>query len=176
MNHEDTMDTGADTGEPREGYRRITGRTEFQSAVAAIIERARIEGSLEMTWCDSNFAQWPLADPQLLAHLAGWGSARRKLVMLAHDFDELPRRFPAFVKWRRQWSHVVDCRVPGDIVPSALKTMLWVPGLECLKLADADRLGGIVSSLPEDMNRVRESIEAVSQRSQPGFPATVLGL
>jgi hypothetical protein len=176
MNHEDTMDTRGDEGEAGAGYRRITGRTEFQAAVAEIVESARNEGSLEMTWCDPDFAHWPLGDPQLLANLARWGSARRRLVMLAHDFDELPRRFPAFVKWRRQWSHVVDCRVPGDVVPSAVKTMLWVPGLACLKLADADRLAGIVSSLPEDMNRVRESIEAVSQRSQPGFPATVLGL
>jgi hypothetical protein len=176
MDDEDTMDTGADASESRAGYRRTMGRNEFQAAVAATIERAAIEGSLEMTWCDSNFAQWPLADPLLLANLARWSSPRRKLLMLAHDFEELPRRFPAFVKWRRQWSHIVDCRVPDDVVTSAAKTMLWVPGLECLKLADVDRLAGIVSSLPEDMNRVRESIEAVSQRSQPGFPATVLGL
>lgn len=157
-------------------YRRIEGRSEFRSAVVDAVNGAADAGFPEMTWCDPNFAQWPLSDPVLLAALVRWGLPRRKLLLLAHDFDEIPRLHPAFARWRQQWSHVVECRELCDIAPTAVRTMLLVCGLTSLKLADGARFVGVVSSLADDMNRVLESIEAVSQRSQPGFPATVLGL
>jgi hypothetical protein len=157
-------------------YRRIDGRREFRAAVVEAIERAADTGSLAMTWCDANFSQWPLADPVLLAALVRWGLPRRRLTLLGHDFQAVGSLYPAFTRWRQQWSHVVECRELCDVAPSAVPTLLWVPGLVGLKVVDTAHFRGIESDAPDDMNRVRESIEAVSQRSQPGFPATVLGL
>lgn len=176
MEMSDSANPDPSSGDSRYSYRRFNDRSEFRSAVVDLIIRAADDMSLEMTWCDSNFVHWPLGDPVLLAALVRWGLPRRRLTLLAHDFDEVPRLYPAFTHWRKQWSHVVECRALCDVAPTAVKTLLLVLGTACLKVVDTSHFMGMESSIPADINQVRETIEAVSQRSQPAFAATVLGL
>ena len=104
------------------------------------------------------------------------GDSRRRLVVFAHNFDEMPRRHPRFADWRRQWSHVVQCRTDPELEAEQMPTLLLVPGVVGVRLLDPVRYRGMVSGRAADHVECREAIDALLQRSVEAFPATTLGL
>ncbi|MBW8830622.1 MAG: hypothetical protein JF606_14545 [Burkholderiales bacterium] len=154
----------------------IATRLEFQEALrAAFIECARI-GSREIWMCDEDFADWPLNDGALIDALTQWAMPHRKLTVLARDYDEMLRKHPRWVEWRRTWSHVVECRAQEEAENRELPTLLLAPSLVCVRLFDRIHFRGSVSRDTGDILRNRELIDAVSQRSVESFPASTLGL
>lgn len=154
----------------------ITARSEFHEAVRNAFSEAATQGCREIWLVDIDYADWPLNEPELIDHLTRWAKAYRKLTLIAQNFDEMPRRHPRWVAWRRTWSHIVECRANTELEAGKMPTMLLAPGLMTVRLVDPIRYRGSVSRDAADAIRGRELIDAVLQRSEEAFPVTSLGL
>lgn len=155
----------------------IDGRVAFAQAVRDAIARAADVQARELLLVDADFADWPLGERAVVASLDRWVGTRRLLRMAACRWDAVPSRHPRWVAWRRVWSHVVDCRQLLELEPADCPTLLVAPGVCTIRMADAFSRRGAL-----DWNNalaVRESqalVDALLQRSEPGFPVTTLGL
>lgn len=154
----------------------ITTRAEFQAAVRTALAHAADSGAAEIFLVDPHFSDWPLSDRAVVESLTRWVDSRRRLTLMAHSYDEMPRRQIRFVEWRRQWSHVVHCRHDDQLEAEQLPTLLLVPGVVCVRLLDRVRCRGTASGRPIDQVECREVIDALLQRSVEAFPVTTLGL
>ena len=159
-----------------DAYRLIGTRLEFQGAVREALSDAARTGCRELWLVDETFADWPLGAPDVVELLTRWAQAHRRLTVVARNFDEMPRRHARWVEWRRQWSHVVDCRSFEDAEQGEIPTLLLADGLVGVRLMDPLRFRGSVSRETGDLVRMREGIDAVLQRSVVSFPPTILGL
>ena len=157
-------------------YRAIAGRAEFHDAVREAFGEMASAGCREAWLCDEDFADWPLNERAVVEQLSQWAYAHRKLVVIARHYDEVVRRHPRWVEWRRQWSHVVECRAFEDAERGQIPTLLLASELIAVRLVDPVHHRGSVSRDPGDLLRHRELIDAVSQRSVESFGATLLGL
>ena len=153
-----------------------TTRGEFLDAIRNAFADAAAEGCREMWICDIDFADWPLSESQVVENLTRWAYAHRKLTVLATTYEEFHRRHARFVEWRRQWSHVVECRQLEEIEPGDMPSLLLAPGIVTVRLLDRARYRASVSIEPADAVHCREVVDAISQRSGEAFPATTLGL
>ncbi len=154
----------------------IAGRAEFQAAVRAALAEAAVAGWRELWLCDPDFAQWPLGEPGVIDSLSRWAGGARRLKLLALHYDEVSRRHPRWVQWRRQWAHGVECRALPALRAEDVPVLLHARGTLTLHLFDPLRYRGVVSSGAADDLRAREQIDAILQRSVEAFPATTLGL
>lgn len=154
----------------------IGSRKEFHEAIRAALSQAADAGAGEICLVDADFLDWPLNERAVVETLTRWAASRRKLVLFAHRFDELPRSAPRFTEWRRQWSHIVQCRTDPDLEAQQVPTFMLVPGEVTVKLLDPVRHRGIVSGRASDQVQCQEAIDALLQRSVEAFPPTTLGL
>jgi hypothetical protein len=161
-------------------HRIITSRSDFLQALREGFALAAAQGCRELLLSDPDFADWPLGELEVLDHLTRWAFAHRKLTMLGGHFDEVSRRHARFAAWRRQWSHIVECRSPDSDDERDMPTVLLAPGLLTLKLLNrAQSLAQYRASWSTDEGdavRTREHLDALLQRSVEAFPATTLGL
>lgn len=157
-------------------YRLIGTRAEFHDALREALDEAARTGCRELWMADEDFADWPLGERAVVEQLTAWAQAHRRLVLVARHFDEFARRHARWTEWRRQWSHVVECRSFEDAAADEIPTLLLADGLVGVRLVDRVRFRGSVSREAADLVRMRESIDAAAQRSVPAFPPTVLGL
>ena len=154
----------------------IASRSEFHEAIRAGLAQAADAGASEICLVDPDFEDWPLNERAVVEALGRWAASRRKLVVFAHSFDAMPRSAPRFAEWRRQWSHIVQCRSDPDLEAQQVPTLLLVPGEVSLRLLDPVRYRGVVSGRATDEVETREAIDALLQRSVEAFPPTTLGL
>jgi len=166
------MINATDTGT----HRPISTRLEFHDALReAFAEMAQV--GCRMAWLsDEDFADWPLNERAVIELLTHWAQAHRKLIVIARGYDEIVRRHPRWVTWRRQWAHVVECRAFEDAEAGQIPTLLLASDVVAVRLMDPQRYRGALTREPSDLLRHREMIDAVSQRSVESFAATVLGL
>lgn len=157
-------------------YLPITTRGQFHQALRDAFAEAAAIGCREILMCDDHFADWPLNEPELVDHLTQWATAQRRITVLARSFDEVARRHPRWVAWRRTRSHVVDCRSNNELEAGQMPTLLLMPGVLTLKLVDAVNYRGSVSRDAGAAVLAREAFDALLQRSEEAFPATNLGL
>jgi len=154
----------------------IGSRAEFLDAVRSAFTRAEEHRAREIVLVDPDFADWPLNERTVIDSLSRWIDSSRRLVVVAHSFDEIARRQLRFVEWRRQWAHVVQCRNDPDLEAEQIPTLLLVPGEVCVRVLDRIRYRGTVSNRPVDLTESREAVDALLQRSVEAFPVTTLGL
>ncbi len=154
----------------------ITTRSAFHDALRSAVGEVADRGCLELWLVDTDFADWPLGERAVIENLTRWAQSHRRLTLIAQNFDEVVRRHPRFVEWRRQWSHVVHCRTNTELEAGQMPTLLLAPGVVLVRLSDAVHWRGVRSSDPADLILARETIDAVLQRSAEAFPATTLGL
>lgn len=158
----------------------IDSRAGFAAAIQWGFARAMREGgrSRRIVCIDRDFALWPLDEPALLSSLTAWlkGGAQRQLVLLAATYDDVPRRHPRFVAWRRLFTHAVSPFVAPEDLAGALPTLLLDDDGTLVRLIDAVHWRGRASADERTVLPWREQIDAVLQRSEPGFPAQSLGL
>ena len=154
----------------------IASRADFSGAVRAAFAAAEQGGAREILIVDPDFAEWPLNEQAVIDSLSRWIDSQRRLVVLAHRFDELARRQLRFVEWRRQWAHVVSCRHDPELDAEQIPTSMLVPGHTCVRLLDRVRYRGTVSNRPVDLTECRQTVDALLQRSVEAFPVTTLGL
>lgn len=154
----------------------ITNRSEFVLALRSALGEAARAGSRELWWCDENFAEWPIGEREVVEQLAQWASSNRRLTVVARGFDEVARRHPRWVEWRRNWSHIVSCRANIEIATGEFPTLLLAAGTVSLRLSDAVRHRGRLDHGAAEAVYCRELIDAVLQRSEEAFSATITGL
>lgn len=157
-------------------YRIITSRTEFHDVVRESFVMVADQGCREVFIADPTFADWPLGERAVIESLTRWAYAHRKLTVLAQSFDEFHRRHPRWVEWRRQWTHVVECRALADDDAGKLQGLFLAPGVLTLRVLDPEHYRASLSFDPADEIRVRDNLDALLQRSEEAFPATNLGL
>lgn len=154
----------------------ITTRLEFIDGLRAAFAEAASAGTRELLMCDEDFADWPLNEPAIIDALTKWAMPHRKLFVLARHYDEIRRRHPRFVDWRRTWAHVMACRAAPELESGEVPTLFLVPSVVCVRLFDRIHFRGSVSRDAGEFLRNRELFDAVSQRSEESFPASTLGL
>lgn len=152
----------------------IQTKTEFHEALRGGFSEAAHKACPEIWLCDADFAEWPLGSRELIGILDEWVASRRRLVLIASDFEEFARRHARFVEWRKPWSHVVECHANPEA--AEIPTIMLAPGFFALELFDKLRYRGSLSHEAGDAVRCRELIDAVLQRSMPAFPVTTAGL
>ncbi|HET7865033.1 MAG TPA: hypothetical protein VFL86_11575 [Burkholderiaceae bacterium] len=161
--------SGADSG-------LIDSRSGFHAALRAALRAAAEQGCREI-WCvDRHFADWPLGERDVVDLLSRWVSGRRRLVLLAQNFDELPRRHARWVQWRVQWAHVVTCKQVHDDDTADMPCLLLATDLVSVRLHSTEHYRGRIDRDPAEWVRQRELISMLDQRGSDAFPATVLGL
>ena len=73
----------------------IDGRSAFTDALRLALSQAARERARELCFVDADFEAWPLEDPAVLNALAAWARLpKRRLLVIACRFDDVPRRFP----------------------------------------------------------------------------------
>ena len=155
----------------------LSSRGECQEAFRRVFAEAARIGCRELWLCDVDYADWPLSERAVIDSLSQWAYSHRKLTMLAAGFDEIVRRHARWIDWRRQWSHVVDCRALDDRVESSqIPTLLLAPGIVTLRIFDTVHHRGSLSYDPADAIGCRELVDGFFQQSSEAFPATTLGL
>ena len=164
----------ADTTPPADG--RIDGLGQCQDALRGALAEAAARGCREMWFCDLDYVAWPLSERSVIESLSAWAYSHRKLTVLAQTFELMPQRHARWVAWRRQWSHIVECRALEELEPGQVPSLLLAPGVVTVRIHDSVHHRGSVSHALDDAVRCREIVDAVSQRSVESFPATTLGL
>lgn len=153
----------------------FSGRSEFGDLIRQAFAVAAVQGWREIIICDPNFEDWPLGERAVTQALGEWSKNGRKLTMLAKNYDEVLRKHPRFVTWRKTWSHIVECRAsastPADVLPSALWSPNWV--MERLDLVHCVGMAG--SEVSRRVN-LKERLNERLLKSSLSFPATTLGL
>jgi len=162
------------TAEPT--HRMLSSRSEFHEALRTAFDRVAAQGCREIWLCDPDFADWPLGEIAVVDSLTRWASSHRKLVVLAQHYDEIVRKHPRWVNWRRQWSHVVECRSFEEVESGAMPSMFLAPGVVTVRLFDPENYRASVSTEVADAVRAKEALDVVLQRSSEAFAATTLGL
>jgi uncharacterized protein with von Willebrand factor type A (vWA) domain len=156
----------------------ISGRQAFVQTLREALQLAAAEGCRELWALDTDFALWPLSEPEVLAALKQWALPHRKLRLLAAQYEDLRRLHPRFVDWRRRWDHVVEARQfqAEDLAGGALQGLLLAPGRFSLRLFEAVQARAAYSVRTADEIAAREWFDAIWQRSSESFSASVLGL
>ncbi|HEX7436465.1 MAG TPA: hypothetical protein VF308_07155 [Caldimonas sp.] len=157
-------------------HRLITSRGEFHDALRSAFAEAAAAGAREIWLCDANFADWPLSERAVIENLTRWINSGRRLTVLAQTFDEVVRRHSHWAEWRRQWSHVVQCRTETELEVADFPTICLVADVISVRLVDPVHYRGLASHEGADAKICREAIDAVLQRSIETFPVTTLGL
>lgn len=157
------------------------GRSEFQRLVQEALAWAAEQGCRELHAWDASFVDWPLSDAAALASLAAWARAGRQLHLLALQYDDIVRRHPRFVRWRRDFAHCVTARAVEpelrlEAAPESLLLAVGAAGQVTLRLFDRHLWRGEISLEAGDRVRAMEWFDAIAQRSSDSFAPTTLGL
>jgi hypothetical protein len=139
------------------------------------------QGCRELFAWDADFVEWPWSEAPVLEALTAWAQRGRTLHLLALDYEDLQRRHPRFVRWRRDFGHCVvakaaDPELRPDAGPQSLLVMRAATAGRCLRLFDKGLWRGEVSEEPAERLLAMEWFDAMTQRSSDAFPATTLGL
>jgi hypothetical protein len=153
----------------------IDGRSEFTQALQASLVQAVRAKERELWFVDPDFESWPMDDAVVLEALNVWARLpQRRLLMVATRFDTFTRRFARFTAWRGTFAHAVEAFVT-EVEPSQVPTLL-LAGPGSLMLADRLRWRGHALADDKEIADWREVVDALLQRSEPGFGANTLGL
>ena len=155
----------------------IDSRSAFAAALRWAFSRATAGASRRIVCVDRDFSTWPLDQPDLHAELTAWiRRPQRQLVLLAAGYEDVPRRHPRFVAWRRLFAHAVaPFEAPAELAAD-LPTLFLDEAGTMVRLIDDTHWRGRASIDERSALPWRERIDAVLQRSEAAFPANPLGL
>jgi len=157
------------------------GRADFLRLMSEALAWASEQGCREVHAWDASFVDWPLSEALVLESLTRWARNGRQLHLLALQYDDIVRRHPRFVRWRRDFAHCVTARAvdPEFRLEAAPESLLLAVGPEStvsLRLFDRHLWRGEVSLEAAQRQRSLEWFDALAQRSSDSFAPTTLGL
>jgi hypothetical protein len=155
--------------------KRFEGREEFRQLVRDAFATAARDGWREIILSDASFEDWPLGERSVAESLQDWSANGRRCVLLAKSWDDVIRRHPRFVAWRRTWSHIITAYACPSADALQLPSAIWSPAW-VLERRDPERSNGYCGSEPDRRVQVRELLNEWVLRASPAFPATTLGL
>jgi len=161
---------------------KFEGRAEFQRLLVDTFVWAAGQGCRELHAWDASFVDWPLSDANALTALTAWARHGRQLHLLAQQYEDVQRRHPRFVRWRRDFGHCVTARAvePELKLDGAPESLLLAVcpdgGALSLRLFDRHLWRGEVSVDAGQRLRGLEWFDALAQRSSDSFAPTTLGL
>lgn len=155
----------------------IDSRSSWVAALRWGFDTALAQGARCIVAVDEVFADWPLDDPALLQALTAWlRLPQRRLVLMARDFDTLPRRYPRFEAWRSPWAHAIEgWKVPEELARE-LPTVLVSDAAVSVQLMDAQHWRGRAALDARRARQFREDFDAVLQQSERALAVRTLGL
>ena len=159
----------------------FASRADFQRLLIESLAWAAEQGCRELHAWDATWLDWPLSDAAALAALTAWAKSGRQLHLLALQYDDVVRRHPRFVRWRRDYAHCVTARAvePEVRLDAAPESLLLIKGMNThvsLRLFDRHFWRGELSLDVAQHQRGLEWFDAVAQRSSDSFAPTTLGL
>lgn len=155
----------------------ITTRGDFHAALLWGVQQAVAGDARRIVCVDADFTEWCWDEPALITTLTSWlHRPQRRLELVARNHAQLPRRWPRFSAWRRDWSHaILSWQVPQDW-PAELPTVLVADNGVSVHLADAVHWRGH-GRRDSRLARVwMERCDAVLQRSEAAYSVRTLGL
>jgi hypothetical protein len=156
---------------------RIASRADFSAALRWGFEAAMSADARHILCVDRDFEHWPLDDVELHAALTAWlRRPQRRLTLLAGQFDEVPRRHPRFVVWRRAWAHAITTMAAPEEFADSLPTLLVDDGAVLVQLFDAQHWRGRAERDARTARLRRDELDVILQRSSASFPVNTLGL
>lgn len=176
---QDDVNTGSLNPEPANLEKAdglINSRRGFHAVVREAFASLSASASAEVVICDIDFADWPLGEMSVIDSLMQWVRPNRRLTVYAQNFDEVLRRHPRWVTWRRQFAHRVECQMVEPFEQGRMPNLFTARGGTTIRMFDSIRYRGTVSTSVADAVLAREQIDVISQRSTPSFAATTLGL
>lgn len=161
--------------------RSFAGRADFQRSIAESLAWASTQGCRALHAWDASFVDWPLSDAAVLQALTAWARSGRQMHLLALQYDDLARRHPRFVRWRRDYAHcvtahAVEPEVRLEAAPESLLMLAGTDSLLTLRLFDRHLWHGELSIDAAQRQRGLEWFDALKQRSSESFAPTTLGL
>lgn len=154
----------------------IESRAGWNEAVVWALQAALARSARRVLLVDPDFVHWPLGEPAVLAALQAFVRLpQRQLLLMAANFDEVPRKHPRFVSWRRDWAHAVSAWKPPE-GGTALPGLLLDDGPVVLQRLSLQPLRARAALDPAEARRWREQLDALLQQSAPAFPVHTLGL
>lgn len=159
----------------------FAGRTEFQRLLMEAFAWAAEQGCRELHAWDASFVDWPLSQASVLEALGAWARPGRQLHLLALQYDDVARRHPRFVRWRRDYAHCVTARAVEpelrlEAAPESLLLAVSADATLTLRLFDRHLWRGELSLDTAQRQRGLEWFDALAQRSSDSFAPTTLGL
>lgn len=155
----------------------VDSRAAFAAAAVWALQAALARSARRIVCTSPDFEGWPLDDAGWLQPLQAWlRLPQRQLLLLAQQFDDVPRRHPRFTRWRRDWAHAIDARALPAGWPGTLPTLLLDDGPVLLHLADPLRWRGRAALDAAAAQGWRQEIDALAPQCEPAFPVTALGL
>ncbi len=154
-----------------------TGHRAFQQVIVDAIVGAAVEGRRELIWVDSDFADWPLDDASLLDTMSRWArQPTRRLLVVANDFQNVPRQHPRFTSWRRTYAHRIECRSAPAVAVNDFPSLMLAGELYSLQLLDKRQWRARWLEDETDHKAWRGVVDAIVLRSEVDFGANTLGL
>ena len=139
----------------------ITSRPELLDAVRSAPHEVADTSARFVFLSDPDFSQWPLNECKGADTLGQWAHSNRVLPLLAGHFDVVSQRYPRWMTWRRNGSHVVNFQQAAEADCSHIQTQLLIPGQVVVRLVDQPNYRGSVSRTPVDLLDAQEAIEAL---------------
>ena len=137
---------------------------------------------VSMLAVDDDFSQWPLGERGCVESLQRWAlssPAGGRFLMLARQWDAVPRHHPRWARWLPTWDHKVSRKALLDEEQSSLqivRPMLVLQGVGGMQMLDPERGIGRWSCHDADLSAWWHLGDAISQRSENAMPVTTLGL
>jgi hypothetical protein len=153
----------------------FAGRVAFSQLIRDALHQAAQDGWKQMFWSDPNFEDWPLHELVVSESLYRWAATGRKLIMLSNNYNSILKYKSRLVQWRQKWGHIVDARLISSVEDTQFPSVLWSPGW-MMQRQEWESCQGFATYDAAKRGQCLASLQALHQRSTPGFPATVLGL
>ena len=162
-----TQDSAA---QPREQV--VDGRLAWQQALRELL----LDPGAQLCMYSDDYAEWPLDESALVQGLARWALPRRRpcMRMLARDYSKLLAGNSRFVRWREEFSHVIECRELSPEI-EAPPEGLWLHERALVALP-AQRERRALLQAGRDCQASLQMFEQAWDLAEPGFVPRALGL
>lgn len=155
----------------------IDSRASFAAALLWALQQAHAQSARRLLCVSPDFADWTLDEPEWLDGMTAWlRLPQRRLVLLARSFDDVPRRYPRFERWRANWSHAIEGWQAPEELSRELPSVLVTDGALSVQLIDAANWRGRVAQDARRAQQWREDLDVVLQRSERALAVRTLGL